>query len=411
MAIKVLSVLSVASCSVLFASAGDWPRFRGPGSMAVSADPLSGPISDIAWKVELPGRGLSSPVVSGNRVFLTASSGAKQNHLHVLAFDTNDGKKLWERSFWATGPALSHPKSCMAAPTPVTDGRLVLALFATNDLVCLDTDGAVRWIRSLYQEFPGASDGRGLASSPVIADGVLIVQGDNQNNSFALGIDLATGTNRWKVARPKDMAWTTPIPLSSLSKVGSQPGTESSGTGLVLFQGATQIAALETTTGKEIWKLERPVHPIASAAVSGDMLYVPAEETLCAFKFEDIRKAPKLLWEKKKLSPNMSSPLVLNGQVFVIHQGMLVRVDGKTGEITSQTRVKGEHSSSPVAAGQRIYCFSETGSGQAVDSTGAECKVTGTTELNEGILCTPALADGALYVRSDHHLWKLAKKG
>jgi outer membrane protein assembly factor BamB len=327
--------------------------------------------------------------------------------LHVLAFDTKDGKKLWERSFWATGPALSHPKSCMAAPTPVTDGRLVLALFATNDLVCLDVDGAVRWIRSLYQEFPGASDGRGFATSPVIVDGVLIVQGDNQNNSFALGIDLETGTNRWKLARPKDISWTTPIPLQSPSKAGSQSAT---GSTLVLLQGSTQIAAFEAATGKEVWKLERPVHPIASAIQSGDMLYVPAEETMCAFKFEDVRKAPKLLWEKKKLSPNMSSPLVLNGQVFVIHQGMLVRVNGQTGEITSQTRVKGEHSSSPVAAGQRIYCFSETGSGQAIDSTGAECKVTGTTELNEGILCTPALADGALYIRSDHHLWKLAKR-
>jgi outer membrane protein assembly factor BamB len=347
-------------------------------------------------------------VVTGNRVFLTASSGAKQNHLHVLAFDTKDGKKLWERSFWATGPALSHPKSCMAAPTPVTDGRLVLALFATNDLVCLDADGAVRWIRSLYQEFPGASDGRGFATSPVIVDGVLIVQGDNQNNSFALGIDLQTGTNRWKLARPKDIAWTTPIPLLSPSKVGSQP----TGSGLVLLQGSTQIAALDAATGKEVWKLERPVHPIASAVQAGDMLYVPAEEAMCAFKFEqDMRRAPKLLWEKKKLSPNMSSPLVLNGQVFVIHQGMLVRVNGKTGEITSQTRIKGEHSSSPVAAGQRIYCFSETGSGQAIDSAGPECKVTGTTELKEGILCTPALADGALYIRSDQHLWKIAKRG
>jgi outer membrane protein assembly factor BamB len=378
--------------------------------MAVSSDPLSGPITDVAWKVDLPGRGLSSPVVSGSRVFLTASSGSKQNHLHVLAFDTKDGKKLWERSFWATGPALSHPKSCMAAPTPVTDGRLVLALFATNDLVCLDTDGAVRWIRSLYSEFPGAMDGRGFATSPVIVDGMLIVQGDNQNNSFALGIDLETGTNRWKLARPKDIAWTTPIPLSSPSQGGSQRGKYASGTGLVLLQGSTQITALEAATGKVIWKLERPVHPIASAVLSADMLYVPAEETLCAFQFEDFRKAPMLLWEKKKLSPNMSSPLVLKGQVFVIHQGMLVRVNGKTGEITSQTRMKGEHSSSPVAAGQRIYCFSESGTGQAIDSTGAECKVTGTTELKEGILCTPALADGALYIRSDHHLWKLAKK-
>src|SRR5262249_46875116 len=245
---------------------------RGPGSTAVSADPLSGPITDIAWKVDLPGRGLSSPVVSGNRVFLTASSGAKQNHLHVLAFDAADGKKLWERSFWATGPALSHPKSCMAAPTPVTDGRLVLALFATNDLVCLETNGAVRWIRSLFQEFPGASDGRGFATSPVIVDGVLIVQGDNQNNSFALGIDLESGTNRWKLARPKDIAWTTPIPIFSPSQGASQPAT---GTGLVLLQGSSALTALEAATGKEVWKLERPVHPIASAIQSGDMLYVP----------------------------------------------------------------------------------------------------------------------------------------
>src|SRR5262249_10342798 len=141
------------------------------------------------WKADLPGRGVSSPVVVGSRVFVTASSGTRQDRLHVLAFDASSGKSLWRRTLWATGPTSSHPKTAMAAPTPASDGRHLVALFATNDLACLDLDGNILWLRSLHEEHPGATDGRGLASSPLIAGTTVVVQVECQNLSFAAGID------------------------------------------------------------------------------------------------------------------------------------------------------------------------------------------------------------------------------
>src|SRR5262249_3499773 len=125
-----------------FARAADWLQFRGPGGGGVSEEkdlPIRWTKSDnVRWKAALPGRGLSSPVIAGGRVYLTACSGYLQRRLHVLCFEAATGKKLWERQFWATGNSTCHPKTNMAAPTPVTDGERVYALFGTCDLACLD---------------------------------------------------------------------------------------------------------------------------------------------------------------------------------------------------------------------------------------------------------------------------------
>jgi outer membrane protein assembly factor BamB len=380
--------------------AADWPQFRGPDSRALTNESVPTNLADsVAWKVDLPGRGLSSPIVIGQRVFLTSCTGQKQDQLQVLAFDTSTGKKLWTRTIWATGPAISHPKSCMAAPTPASDGRLLAALFATNDLVCLDLEGNVQWIRALYHEFPGASDGRGLASSPAIVAGTLIVQCDNQNNSFALGIDLASGKDRWKITRPKSTVWTTPITISD--------GTSTS----IILQGATGLSARDPQTGKELWNLNRGMHPIASALLAPNMLYVPGENGLCAFGLRPASGAPKFLWEKPKLNPDMASPIVLSGKIYVLRGAILVSGDAKTGEITGQLRLKGAYSSSLIVAGGLIYCFNEDGQADVIKPQPKDATVLASMQLKERILCTPAVAGGALYVRSDHHLWKLAKKG
>src|SRR5205823_5495176 len=127
--------LTSALCVLLLAAAGvagDWPQFRGPGGTGASEEtglPVKwGPAQNVGWKAELPGRGASSPVVAGGRVYVTACTGPRQERLHVLAFDSATGKRLWERQFWATGNTLCHPKTSMAAPTPAADGQAVFAL-------------------------------------------------------------------------------------------------------------------------------------------------------------------------------------------------------------------------------------------------------------------------------------------
>ena len=291
-----LFVLSTALCIV----AADWRQFRGNDSTGVVAgDQLPvqfGPKENLAWKVSLPGRGPSSPLVIDGHVIVTASKGAKQDRLMVLSYDAATGATQWERTFWATGPTDCHPKTTMAAPTPVSDGKVVVALFATDDLVCLDLKGDVLWIRSLHEENPGATDGRGLASSPVLVDGVVVVQIENQNVSFATGIDAATGKSLWRIDRPRQLCWSSPIAL---------PGKD--GRHLVLLQGSSRLSAIEPRTGREVWGLDRHSDEVASSLLHGNILFVPGEKGLSAFELSGNDTAPKLLWEKAKLSPSTAS--------------------------------------------------------------------------------------------------------
>src|SRR5262249_17253174 len=152
----------------------------------------------------------------------------------------------------------AHPKTCMAAPTPATDGARVVALFATGDLVCLDPDGNVQWIRSLYDENPGATDGRGLASSPLIVGSTVVVHIETKNTSFAAGIMPKTAANRWRRDRHHEIGWTPPILLP-----GKTPEEN-----LVLLQGAAGVSACDPLTGREVWGLDPGSHPIASSVAA-----------------------------------------------------------------------------------------------------------------------------------------------
>jgi outer membrane protein assembly factor BamB len=387
---------------VLVALGADWPQFRGPDSRGVANARVPtefGPDKNLAWKAELPGRGLSSPVVVGGRVYVTASGGTVNDRLYVLALDAKTGSRLWKRTFWATGPTHSHPKTSMAAPTPVADAHHVVALFGTDDLVCLDPAGNVLWVRALYEENPGATDGRGLASSPLLIGSTVVVHIEGQNTSFAAGIDVETGATRWRIDRPREMNWSSPIRLP-----GKTPDED-----LVLLQGSTRLSACDPVTGRELWRLERKSHPISSSVLARNVLYVPGEKGLVAMELQPRPSPPKVLWEKARLSPGFSSPVVHAGRVYSLRGPILIVGDAKTGEVVEQVRLKGTSSSTPVVAGGRIYCFNEAGLGQVVQPGEKESKLLPGGDLKETILCTPAIADGALYIRSDGHLWKFAK--
>jgi outer membrane protein assembly factor BamB len=190
--------------SLTFASA-DWRQFRGPAGNGIVNDPALPTQLDtknIHWTIDLPGRGLSSPIVVGDRVYLTAASGPKQDRLHVICFSAKDGKKLWERQFRATGRTMTHEKTCVAAPTPVSDGERIFAIFSSNDVLCLDLDGNLLWLRGLTRDYPNASNSLGMSSSLTVADGVLITMVENDSESFTAGLDAKTGVNRWKLDRP-----------------------------------------------------------------------------------------------------------------------------------------------------------------------------------------------------------------
>lgn len=390
-------------CLLLVAAAGaDWPQFRGPGGSAVSPEtglPVQwSSTENVRWKADLPGRGLSAPVIAGGRVYVTACSGYRQDRLHVLCFDARTGSKLWERQFWATGGTGCHPKTCMAAPTPVTDGQRVYALFATADLACLDRDGNLVWYRSLTGDYPTITNQVGMAASPVLADGVLVVPMENAGESFVAGIDIQTGKNRWKHDRSRQINWTTPLVFQSGGKAE------------VIVQSWQGIASLDPQTGNQRWVYEAEGTGTTPSPTAADKhLLVPSSGDLLALKPSG-QETPTLEWKSTKLSPRTITPLYHQGRVYSLNgAGVLNCADAAKGQVLWQERLKAPFSASPIFADGRIYAVNEAGTTFVVQ-VGDEPKLLGTNKLDETILATPAVADGALFLRSDQHLWCIGTK-
>jgi outer membrane protein assembly factor BamB len=313
-----------------------------------------------------------------------------------MCFDSNDGTTQWSREFWATGRTICHEKTCVAAPTPASDGKHIYALYSSNDLICLDLNGNLKWMRALMQDYPNASNSLGLASSPIIVSDTLIVQVENDSESFAAGIDLNKGTNIWKFPRTKKANWTSPI------KVGKN---------VVAIQGSEGVTAIEASSGKILWSYSEGASTIPSSVASkdGSTLFIPSNG-ITALKPRNDNNTPEILWQEPQLRPGTASPIIVNDKIFIINRaGVLNAAKKDTGERLWRLRLEGPFSGSPVASKGHIYIASERkGLLQSVDLSGKEGKITGTIELGETILGTPAIANDSLYVRSDHHLWKIS---
>lgn len=393
---KIVSFILIAA-SAACAQADDWLQFRGNHIDGLASGDTSGYPKkfnggeSIAWKVALPGQGVSSPLIIGGNVYVTCSSGVNEDRLHVLCFNENDGSKKWERQFWATGRTMCHEKTSVAAPTPVSDGRRIFSLFSSNDLIALDLDGNLLWMRGLTVDYPNASNSIGLATSPILVDGVLVTQIENDSESFAAGIDPDTGTNKWKIPRPKKANWCSPVALGKT----------------LVLQGSGGLDGVDAQTGRIIWSFGGGASTISSSAAGANgVLYAPANG-LTAIKVEESTATE--VWQAGSLRPGTASPIVIGDKVFVINgAAVLIAAEADTGETLWKTRLEGPFSGSPVAAGNFLYVFAEReGLGQVVDLSGEEGVVTGSVALGEMILCTPALANNAVFVRSDSHLWKL----
>lgn len=390
------------------AVAADWTEFRGPGAVSRSGDSIPvqwGERENVSWTVDLPGRGLSGPIVVDGRVVLTASDGSRGDRLLVLAFDEKSGKPLWRRQIWSTGNLSCHPKMCMATPTPASDGRSIAAFFSTNDLVCLDLDGDVRWIRGLTHDHRNASNSVGMSSSPVIAGGAVVVQMENEGDSFVAAVDVECGRTLWRSQRPKKASWASPVAI----RKGEREW--------VLIQSSNSLSLVDPRTGEPSWTLQRPCSTIPTAAVDGDRVYVPGDGVLALQVGET--GEPVVLWESKKIRSGTSSPLLHMGRLYLLGGAILVAVDAESGEPVWRTRLEGSFSSTPVVANDKLYAFNEDGMAFVVELGETEGRVVARNRMappgapddsgGETILCSPALAHGALFVRSDAHLWKIGR--
>jgi outer membrane protein assembly factor BamB len=397
--------LLLAAAAVCLFGGGDWLHFRGTDTNAVSDEKnlpmtFAGDRQDrnVAWKVPLAGRGPSSPIVVGDRVVVTSATGPKQDRLHVLCFDAGTGKLQWERQLWATGPLVFTPFGGVAAPTPASDGRLIFAFFASNDLACFDLQGNLKWYRGLGYERPTVRNDVGMASSPLVLGPTVIVQLDTPGDSFVAGINTDDGETRWRIDREKGAIWASPTVLRGKTREED----------LVLLQSRSRLTADDPQTGKLVWEYQAQCHTISSVTTCGDCVYLPAWG-LHALRYDPVSRSVKLLWYyKDRFLSSDQSPVAHGGRVYTIQSKSILNCgDAANGERLWQLRLKGDIWATPVLADGRLYSVNHDGLVQVVE-LGEKGRLIGTSQVDGPVLATPAVADGAIYFRTDGHLWKVA---
>lgn len=380
----------------------DWRQFRGTDNQSVSDQkglPTTfGEGKNVAWKVPLPGPGPSGPIVVAGRVVVTCASGPRQDRLHVLAVDSRSGKILWQRQLWATGSVIHNPFGGIAAPTPASDGQRIFVFYSSNDLACFDLDGNLKWLRGLGIEHPSARNDVGMASSPLVVGDTVIVQLENLGDSFAEGIDTHSGETRWQLPLEKDSAWNSPLVLR-----GKSPPED-----LVLLQCRSRLLFLEPRTGKQVAAYDHWSDTVASATTWNDTIYLPADGVR-ALRLDRQSKQVQLLWQSQRLRTSSASPVACDGRVYVLKSpGILVCGDAAQGNVLWQVRMTGPIWATPVVADGHAYVVNHAGLVHCAQ-LGTQGRLVGTGQIDKGVLGSPAVAEGAIFLRSSTHLWKIAK--
>jgi outer membrane protein assembly factor BamB len=433
---------------------GSWPAFRGSRATGVAEgqnlperwDALTG--ENILWRTPIPGLAHSSPVVWGDRVFVTTAISSRPNatfkpglygdgdasddtspHKWVLyAIDKRSGKIAWERTAFTGEPRNKrHIKSTYASASPATDGRMVVAWFGSQGVHAYDVNGAPLWQVDLGRVDMGAYDipayEWGPASSPIIWNDLVLLQVDTQTDSFLLALDAASGTTRWKTDREEIPSWGTPTVITTAA------GDE------LVTNASNFIRGYDPRTGKELWRLggsskitaptpfladagqeaggrglivvasgrgpERPIF-VVRAGARGDIT-LTKEQTSSA----------SVAWSKTGRGSYMPTPIAYDGILYLLaNNGVFDAYDLQTGQEVYRQRLEpvgSGFSASPVAADGRLYLSSEDGE-IIVVAAGREFKKLGVNPMGELLMATPALSEGVMYVRSSSSLFAIGRK-
>jgi outer membrane protein assembly factor BamB len=376
-----------------------WPRLRGAdgqGNASKAELPLHwGPDDNIAWKVSISGRGNSSPVVWGNRIFITAAS-ADGSRRTLLCHARDDGRKLWEHDAPpAEARETLYHKNTFASSTPVTDGQRVIAFFGSAGLVCVDMQGRRQW----HVDLGPFRTTHGPGASPVLCrDLVICVQYQNQDQTLFAAFDKQTGQKRWQHDQPGAMCWSTPVVL----RVGDHDE--------LVYNGSNHIAGYDPATGKEIWRVAGTSREAIPTVVTGGGLLFSASgrngPTLAIRPGGrgDVT-ATHVVWRNLRGGPHVPSPLYHDRRLYIVNDtGIATCLDAATGKTVWQNRMRGRFSMSPVESGGRLLVTNEDGL-STILKAGDRFEVLAENDLGEAVLATPALVGGRLYFRSAEHLW------
>jgi outer membrane protein assembly factor BamB len=407
----VFTAVSVFGAGAVGADA--WPELRGPTgqghSTATDLPREWGPDQNVAWRQTIPGRGWSSPVVADGRVYLTTAvpgDGGRQS-LRALALDAATGKVLWDREVFAQGESAPpiHAKNSHASPTPlIYDGRLYVH-FGHQGTACLDRDGQVLWRNRDHRYAPVHGNG----GSPILVDDLLIFSCDGDDRRFVAALDRDTGRQRWKADRPgnpvKGFSFHTPLLITV------------QGQKQVVSAGSDAVCAYDPATGKEVWKVRYSGYSVIPRPVFGHgLVYVCTgydAPSLLAVRPDgagDVT-ATHVAWRVRKGVPHTPSPLLVGDELYLVSDaGTATCLDARTGREHWQRRLGAAFSASPLDAGGRIYFQSEEGVG-VVLKAGRRFEQLARNDLGERALASYAAIGGALFIRTEKHLYRIQAEG
>ncbi len=395
------------------ASETEWPQFRGPTGQGISAAaklPVEwNATTHIGWKIEVSGRGWSSPVLSKGKLYLTTAiggEGSAELTLHALCIDAASGRTVWDTEIFQPEPDTArqmHPKNSPASATPIVAGERLYVHFGHMGTAALDLSGKIVWKQNELKYPPV----HGAGGSPALVGDALVFSCDGERDPFVAALDAATGAIRWKTPRnspaKKQFSFSTPLAID----IGGVKEIISPGPGFV--------GAYDVKDGREIWRVgygegysvvPRPVfaHGLIFVSSSFDSAVFYAIKPGGASG--DVT-ATNIAWSARKAAPHTASPVVVGDEIyFVSDAGIATCADAKTGEVHWSERLGGGFSASPVAAEGRVYFQNETGVGFVVKA-GTKYELLATNDLGERSLASYAVADGTIFIRTEKQLWKV----
>ena len=380
----------------------NWPGFRGPDARGIA--PGRKLFSDwditigrnVLWKVKVPRKGYSSPVIWQDKLFIT---GGDKKEREVYCYNANTGKLVWRHSAKdIPGSPVKPPKvtsdTGYAASTPATDGHRIFAAFATGDLVCVDFDGKRIWAKNL-----GVPDNPyGYSSSLLTTPDKLIVQYDDERRQLLLVFDSATGREIWRKQRKAAISWSSPVKI------------EVDGRNQIVILTCETVESFDLETGKQLWREDCMEGEVAvSAAFAGGRVLV-ANDNAIAAAIDPVKG--EILWENDEIDlPDVSSPIALGDMMFLFTSGGVVEcVNTKTGELLWEHELENGFYNSPLLVGNRIIAIDKEGVAYIIIPDRKQFMLERTCKVGEMVVATPAPGKDKLWLRGMQYIYCVGKK-
>lgn len=399
-------------CSVFLCplptSAQDWPRFRGPNGSGIAETKALWTENDRLWKVKLPGKGHSSPVISGGRVFITAGEVQARQRL-LLCLDALDGRTLWTRSY-PVAAHRQHEDNSWASGTPAVEERHVYAPFASPKdylIVALDHAGAEKWRVDLGP----FQSGHGFGVSLIVHDGLVIVANEQDGKSSLIALDCNTGKTRWQVPRRSKASYATPCVWQPQGRAAE----------LIFANYEHGLTSVDPKSGAVKWEIDvfdkgHIETAIASPFVAGDLVFGCSgwlgvkKEVIAVRPPASAGDEPRFVFKLTRAAPLVTTPLVVGDLLFMWEDdGIVSCADARTGKTHWRERIEGSFYASPICAGGRLYNVSRTGE-VVILARAPRFAELSRFSLGEGSFSTPAVAGDILYLRSFQHLQAFGPK-